>query len=163
MSAIDRLYAWNRTRGADAAAPGVAARPAQKVAILTCMDVRIDLAKMLGIGVGDAHVLRNAGGIVTDDVIRSLTVSQVALGTTETMIVQHTRCGMEGLVDRDFKEEMQRLRGRRPTFELGGFADVRQRVRDSVRELRRNSYLAGTVEGFVFDVDRGLLEAVEVP
>ena len=161
MSAIDRLLAWNHANAGELPGGGEA-RPALEVTVLTCMDARISMARVIGIHPGDAHVLRNAGGLVTDDVVRSMVVSQVALGTREIMVIQHTRCGMIGLVDRQLAEQTARLRGRRPMFSFGGFQDLELQVRDSVRELRRNPYLVGEVRGFVFDVDTGLLHEVPV-
>ncbi|MDH5520832.1 MAG: carbonic anhydrase [Acidimicrobiia bacterium] len=160
MSAIDRLVQWNRTHAAGT--PQLRPEPRTAVAVVSCMDARISMPLMLGVSPGDVHVLRNAGGIVTDDTVRSLVVSQVALGTDEVMVIQHTKCGMEGLVDQQFRAEVSRLRGRAPFFEIGGFPEVSHRVVESVRALRRNPLIDAEVRGFVFDVDTGLVEEIEV-
>lgn len=162
MSGIDRLVAWNHANAGDAAAPDLAPAPATKVTIVTCMDARISMPLMLGVHPGEVHVLRNAGGIVTDDTVRSLVVSQVALGTEEVMVIGHTRCGMEGLADNEFRTKVSSERGRHPVFEIGGFDRVEDRVARSVRDLRRNTLIDGEVRGFVFDVDTGYVDEVDI-
>ena len=162
MSGIDRLVAWNHANGGNAAAPELGATPATRVAIVTCMDARISMPLMLGVHPGEVHVLRNAGGIVTDDTVRSVLVSQVALGTEDVMVIGHTRCGMEGLADNEFRAQVSRERGRHPVFEIGGFDRLEERVARSVRDLRRNTLIEGDVRGFVFDVDTGFVGEVEV-
>jgi carbonic anhydrase len=162
MSGIDRLVRWNHANAGNAAASDLEAAPATKVTIVTCMDARISTPLMLGVLPGEVHVLRNAGGIVTDDTIRSVLVSQVALGTEEVMVIGHTRCGMEGLVDNEFRAQVSEERGHHPVFEIGGFDRLEDRVSRSVRDLRRNNLIQGDVRGFVFDVDTGYVEEIEV-
>lgn len=162
MSGIDRLVAWNHANAHHAAAPGVRAEPQRQVAVVTCMDARISLPAMLGVHPGEVHVLRNAGAIVTDDTIRSLLVSQVALGTVEVMVIGHTRCGMQGLVDNQFRAMVSEMRHRHPVFEIGGFNDLDEQIARSVRTLRRHTLLEGDFRGFVFDVDTGYVTEVPV-
>ncbi len=154
------IVAWNGANGGGAAHPGMSSRPRRSVAVVTCMDTRIVPVEMLGIAAGDVHLIRNAGAIVTDDVVRSLMLSQVALGTEEVMVIGHTRCGLEGMDERSVRTGVEHARGRRPLFELGGFSDVANEVRDSVRALERSPYLDGPVTGWVFDVDTGRLNPV---
>lgn len=136
--------------------------PARHLAIVTCMDARIDPAAMLGIAEGDAHVIRNAGGVVTDDVIRSLSASQHLLETVDVMVIQHTKCGLLGASDSDYDELMRERVGRRPNWGLRGFADLEANVRESVETLKANAFLptTGEVRGFVFDVASGQLREV---
>jgi carbonic anhydrase len=162
VTGIDDLVGWNAEHAADVALPGVVSEPRRQVSVVTCMDARISLPRMLGVLPGDVHVLRNAGGIVTDDVLRSLVVSQVALGTTEVMVIQHTNCGMEGLVDDELKRLVEAERGQAPDFGFGGFRDVTARVGQSVRALRASSLVRGVVRGFVFDLATGRVTEVDV-
>jgi carbonic anhydrase len=157
VSGIDRLVAWNGAHAPQAATPTLGAKPLTSVAIVTCMDARISTRAMLGVNPGDVHVIRNAGGIVTDDVMRSLIVSQVALGTSEVMVIQHTGCGMEGLDDDAFRERLRLERGAAPAFIIGGFVDVHQRVVESVRALRANPLIVAEVRGFIFAIETGLV------
>lgn len=162
MSGIDRLVEWNHANAHGAATPTLPKEPLSSVAVVTCMDARISMPNMLGVNPGDVHVIRNAGGIVTEDVVRSLVVSQVALGTTEVMVIQHTNCGMEGLVDREFRARVSAMRGRTPLFDIGGFPAANQRVVESVRSLRSNRLIDGEVRGFVFAVETGMVTELDV-
>jgi carbonic anhydrase len=162
MSGIDRLVRWNHANAEDAAASDLDAVPITKTTIVTCMDARISMPLMLGVFPGEVHVLRNAGGIVTEDTVRSILVSQVALGTEEVMVIGHTRCGMEGLADNEFRARVSRERGHHPVFEIGGFDRLEDRIRRSVRDLRRNNLIQGEVRGFTFDVDTGYVEELEI-
>ena len=139
------------------------APPALRVAVVTCMDARIDVYRALGLSRGEAHVLRNAGGIVTDDVIRSLAISQRRLGTTAVMLVHHTRCGMAGLDEAELIAELTEAAGEPPPFPPGAFADVEASVRDSVRRVRTSPWLRhrDAVRGFVIDVDTERLTEVD--
>ncbi len=142
---------------------GVPAPPRLGVAIVTCMDARIDPVRIFGLEPGDAHVLRNAGGAVTDDVIRSLLLSQRLLGTRAVMVIHHTRCGALGLAEEKVKSEIQSEVGLRPPFALEGFNDdLAAEVRHSVARIRQSPFLPhrGTVRGFVLDVDDGRLREV---
>jgi carbonic anhydrase len=126
------------------------------------MDARISMPLMLGVLPGQVHVLRNAGGLVTDDTVRSILISQVALDTEEVMVIGHTRCGMIGLVDNEFRALVSRDRGRHPVFEIGGFDDLGQRIAKSVNDLAKNTLIRGDVRGFVFDVDTGLVTEIDI-
>ena len=141
---------------------GVPGPPRLRLAILTCMDSRIDPFQIFGLERGDAHVLRNAGGVVTDDVIRSLILSQRYLGTEAVMLIHHTRCGALGLSEDSVKAELQAETGIRPPFSFEGFTDVDADVRQSMARVRRSPYLRhrDAVRGFVLDVDDGTLREV---
>jgi len=136
--------------------------PKLGVAILTCMDTRIDPARMFGLVPGDAHILRNAGGVVTDDVLRSLLLSQRFLGSRAVMVVHHTRCGVLNLSDDQVKAEIQAEVGMRPSFALEGFTDLDADVRQSMARIRHCPFLPhrDAVRGFVLDVDDGRLREV---
>jgi|SRR3954470_819390 len=154
VAAIDELLANNERFVTTFTHGSLAPHPAHAVALLTCMDARIDPALALGLVPGDAHVLRNAGGLVTDDAERSIAVSQRALGTREVMVVQHTRCGMQGL-------EAGAL-GLPPDMPLGAFDDLEVSVRASVARLRRSELLLhhDEIRGFVYDVETGRIREV---
>lgn len=160
-SIIDELVTRARDNRPHLANPEVAAPPRRKVAVLTCMDARILPERLLSLQPGDVHVLRNAGGIVTEDVLRSLILSQVALGTEAVMVIQHTRCGVEGLDDEEMAERVRRERGVEPGLAFGGFADVEESVRASVQRLSAEPWLRGEVRGFVYRVETGELVEVE--
>lgn len=136
--------------------------PAKRVAVVTCMDARLDPSRMLGLKVGDAHVIRNAGGIVTEDVIRSLMVSQHLLDTREVVVIHHTGCGMLMLTEDELEDRIERETGVRPPFAAGAFSDLEQSLRESLERIRSSPFLShsGTVRGFVFDVKTGLLREV---
>ncbi len=140
---------------------GVPGPPKLGVAIVTCMDARIDPVRLFGLQPGDAHVLRNAGGVVTDDVIRSLMLSQRLLGTRAVMLIHHTRCGALGLAEDAVKNEVQAETGIRPPFALEGFADLDVAVRQSMARIRHTPFLPyRSVRGFVLDLDDGRLREV---
>ena len=141
---------------------GMPGPPKLGVAIVTCMDARIDPSRMFSLEPGDAHVLRNAGGVVTDDVIRSLLLSQRFLGTRAVMVIHHTRCGVLGLSDDEVKGEIREEVGFRPAFALEGFADLDVAVRESMARIRHSPFLRhrDAVRGFVLDVDDGRLREV---
>jgi carbonic anhydrase len=136
--------------------------PVRRVVIVTCMDARIDPAAALGLRPGDAHVLRNAGGIVTDDVLRSVTLSQRKLGTVEVAVIQHSGCGLLGLDDAAVVAAIEADTGAAPGWAPGGFADLDGSVRDGVAALRAAPYLPhrDAVRGFVYDVATGRLREV---
>jgi len=140
------------------------ARPVRKLAIVTCMDARIDLFSSLGIAAGEAHILRNAGGVITDDVIRSLAISQRRLGTRGVMIIQHTECGMQLITDDEFRAELQEAAGVAPAFAIESFGDLEANIRESILRVRRSPFLMHTdaVRGFVYDVHRHRLREVVV-
>lgn len=138
------------------------ARPALGVAVVSCMDARIDLFALLGLEIGDAHVIRNAGGLVTDDAIRSLAISQRYLGTKEIVLIHHTNCGMEGLDDEKLAADLEKETGSRPRWKAGGFTDAAEDVRRSIDILRSSPFIPSrdSIRGFVFDVKTGRLEEV---
>jgi carbonic anhydrase len=140
---------------------GLGAEPRLHVAVVTCMDARIDVGAMLGLREAEIHTLRNAGGIVTDDVIRSLTISQSVLGTREVMIVKHTKCGMLQK-ETDIRRAIEELTGTVPDFPLETFDDLDDAVRASCRRVRESPTIPhrGGVRGFVYDVATGRLRAV---
>ncbi len=140
----------------------LAAPPALRVAIVTCMDARLDPARALGLDEGDAHVIRNAGGVVTDDVIRSLSISQHELGTEAVMLIHHTRCGMQTFTDEQFAAAREADSGERPPWSARTFSDLEEDVRDSVRRVRESPFLPRTedVRGFVYEVETGRVREV---
>ena len=141
---------------------GLAAAPSRKAAIVTCMDARMDPAALLGLDAGDAHVIRNAGGVVTEDVIRSLVISQRLLGTEEIMVIHHTQCGMLTFKDDDVKAAIEAETGLRPAFALEAFPNLEEDVRQSIRRIQSNPFIArrDKVRGFVYDVATGRLDEV---
>jgi carbonic anhydrase len=163
VSAIDQLLAVNGDFAASHPAERTDAEPSLGLAIVTCMDARLDLFAALGLSLGGAHILRNAGGIVTDDVIRSLAISQRRLGTRETMLIHHTGCGMQALSDNDFSAELEAAAGAAPSFAIGSFSDVDESVRQSIQRIRRTPFLPHReiVRGFVYDVETHRLREVD--
>ncbi len=136
--------------------------PQRHLAVVACMDSRIDVFACLGLGLGEAHVIRNAGGVVTDDVLRSLAISQRKLQTREIIVIHHTECGLQTFTDQDFKDELQAETGSRPSWEEKCFTDVDASVQDSVRMLQSSPFLADVehIRGFVFEVATGALREV---
>jgi carbonic anhydrase len=162
MTLGEQLLAANREYVERGFPGGRPLRPRRALAIVACMDSRMDLFALLGLDVGDAHVLRNAGGVVTDDVIRSLAISQRKLGTRDIVLVHHTDCGMTKLRDDEFAAELEADAGERPPFAIESFRDPDESVRESIARLRASPFLAhdGEIAGFVFDVETGLLRAI---
>ncbi|MGI5198810.1 beta-class carbonic anhydrase [Streptomyces sp. CA-288835] len=158
----DRLVEANKGYAAAFSDPGMDARPVLEVAIVACMDARLDLHDALGLELGDCHTIRNAGGVVTDDVIRSLTISQRALGTRSVVLIHHTGCGLESLTE-EFRHELEMEVGQRPAWAVEAFRDVDQDVRQSMARVRTSPFLLHTddVRGFVFDVKTGLLREID--
>jgi carbonic anhydrase len=137
------------------------ARPAKKLAVLTCMDARIDVYKILGLTEGDAHVIRNAGGIVTEDSLRSIFVSERLLGTEEIILIQHTECGMLDLDEDLIRRQVRSEAGVDLPFDLGSITDLEGSVRSGIGELRRSAFIRDiAIHGFVYDVRTGLLSPV---
>ena len=159
MSATDDLLENNAAYVAAFDAPERPSSPAKKVAILACMDARLDPARVLGLSEGDAHVIRNAGGVVTQDAIRSLAISQHLLGTEEIVLIQHTDCGMQKFSDDELAERLEQHAGEAPPFRAHTFGDLEQNLRESVRLLEESQFLLKTdaVRGFVYDVQSGRL------
>jgi len=149
-------------RAEQLAAPGLDPRPRRKVAVLTCMDARIDVFAILGLERGDAHIIRNAGGLVTDDALRSLTISQHFLGTEDVIVMMHDGCGLHGASEDDFARAME-SRGGPPTMKLGSFDDVEEALSDGLARLRSSPTLdrRGSISGFVFNPETGALREVD--
>ncbi|SOC49070.1 carbonic anhydrase [Blastococcus aggregatus] len=161
MAEIDRMLEANE-RWAESFPGSKPVRPGRKVAVVACMDSRIPLFGVLGLEIGDAHVIRNAGGVITEDVIRSLTISQHALGTREIVLVHHTECGLQSTDDISFADAVEAATGRRPPWAARAFTDVDQDVRESMRLIRESPYLLSReVRGTVFDVTTGRLREVQ--
>jgi carbonic anhydrase len=161
MSVIDGLLANNATYAA--AFPGaLPGQPTARLAIVACMDARLNVYGALGLTEGEAHVIRNAGGVVTDDAIRSLAISQRLLGTAEIALIHHTRCGMMTFTDDQFKAAIEADTGIRPTWAAEAFADLDADVRQSIARIKASPFVPHTqqIRGFVFDVDTGRLREV---
>jgi carbonic anhydrase len=163
MGVIDDLLAGNRRFADSLPDRHLDVRPSRRLAIVTCMDSRLDVFAALGLGDGEAHVLRNAGGVITDDVIRSLAVSQRKLGTEAVMLIHHTDCGMQKISDDGFRAELREATGTAPSFAIEAFADVDADVGQSILRVRRSAFLPhrDQVRGFVYDVDSHRLHEVE--
>ena len=161
MPNADKMLEVAASRADELAAPGLEPRPRRQVAVLSCMDTRIDLFPMLGLERGDAHIIRNAGGLVTEDVIRSLSVSQRVLGTEEIVVVMHEDCGLHGASEDAFAQALA-ADGVLPTWRLGAFADVEATLRDGLKRLRASPELTARdgIRGFVFDPETGGLREV---
>lgn len=140
-------------------------RPRLNLAVVACMDSRLDVFAALGLDQGEAHVLRNAGGVITDDMIRSLAVSQLRLGTREILLIHHTDCGMEKVTDDGFRAELQMISGMAPSFAIESFTDLDENVRQSIRRIRSSPFIPhrDKVRGFVYDVDTGELREPTPP
>ena len=162
METIDALIENNERFAYSLAERHLDVRPSKQLAIVTCMDSRLDVFAALGLGDGEAHVLRNAGGIITDDVIRSLAISQRKLGTREVMLIHHTDCGMQTITDDGFRAELQEATGTAPAFAIESFKDVDSDVRQSILRVRRSVFLLhrDAVRGFVYDVDTHRLREI---
>ncbi len=161
MSAVDD-YANNNEQYALTHAGGVPGRPSKRIAVVACMDARMSVFPMLGMRDGEAHVLRNAGGVVTDDVVRSLVISQRLLGTREIMLIHHTDCGMQTTTEDEFKRAVEAETGIRPSWAVESFGDAEQDVRQSIARLMASPFIPhkDAIRGFVFDVDTGKLNEV---
>lgn len=162
MSAIDEFLRQNAAYAASFSKADLARPPGKKVAVVTCMDARLNPYGFLGLDEGDAHVLRNAGGVVTEDVIRSLLISQLLLGTREIAVVHHTDCGMLSFRDDEVKARIQDETGLRPPFALEAFDSLERDVRQSIARIKASPFIPhkDRVRGFVFDVETGRLEEV---
>jgi carbonic anhydrase len=164
MGVIDDLVANNGGFAASLPEHHLDVKPSSQLAIVTCMDSRLDVFAALGLGHGEAHVLRNAGGVITDDVIRSLAISQRKLGTREVMLIHHTDCGMQKITDDGFRAELQEATGVAPAFAVESFGDVDADVRQSILRVRRSAFVPhrDMVRGFVYDVDSHALREIRV-
>jgi carbonic anhydrase len=164
VDVVDELLANNRAFADSLAAPSALdIRPSLQLAIVTCMDSRMNVFEALGLRDGQAHVLRNAGGVITDDVIRSLAISQRRLGTREVMLIHHTDCGMQKLTDDGFRAELQEATGVAPSFAIESFTDLDADVRQSILRVRNSPFVPHRerVRGFVYDVTSHRLREVE--
>jgi carbonic anhydrase len=162
MSTTDELVR-NAERYADGFDKGdLPLPPALKVAVVACMDARVMPSYILGINEGDAHVIRNAGGVITDDEIRSLAISQRLLGTEEIILIHHTDCGMLTFTDDDFREQIEKDTGVKPQWAPESFKDLEQDVRQSIARIKSSPFIPHTdsVRGFIFEVETGRLREV---
>ena len=162
MSVTDELLA-NNARYAETFSGPLPLPPAKHVAVVACMDARLNVYGLLGLHDGEAHVIRNAGGVVTDDEIRSLAISQRLLGTREIILIHHTDCGMLTFTDDEFKKGIQDETGLKPQWAAESFTDLDTDVRQSIRRIKANPFipLTNSVRGFVFDVATGELREVD--
>jgi carbonic anhydrase len=163
MSVTDSLLRNNESYARSFAKGTLPLPPAKHLAVLACMDARLDVHKILGLEEGDAHVIRNAGGVATDDAIRSLTISQRLLGTNEIVLIHHTDCGMLTFKDDDVKSKIESEVGIRPHFALEAFADLESDVKQSIARIQASPFIPNksSVRGFVYDVKTGRLDEVK--
>ena len=161
MSVTDE-YLENNKRYAETFNGPLPLPPSKQVAIVACMDARLDVYRVLGLAEGEAHVIRNAGGVVTEDEIRSLAISQRLLGTTEIILIHHTDCGMLTFADDDFRRDIQADTGIKPAWAAEAFGDPAEDVRQSLRRIEASPFVTkhDSLRGFVFDVATGLLGEV---
>jgi carbonic anhydrase len=162
MSSTDDLLANNADYVSSFDKGDLPLPPASKTAIVACMDARLNVYGALGLGEGDAHVIRNAGGVVTDDAIRSLAISQRLLGTEEIILIHHTDCGMLTFTDDDFKRSIEKETGIKPEWAAEAFADLDADVRQSIARIQASPSIPRTdsVRGFVYEVETGRLREV---
>jgi carbonic anhydrase len=161
MSAIDE-YLANNARYAESFSGPLPMPPSAHLAVVACMDARLNVYALLGLGDGEAHVIRNAGGVITDDEIRSLAISQRLLGTREIMLIHHTDCGMLTFTDDDFKQSIHDETGIKPHWSAESFADLDKDVHQSIARIKASPFVPYTdaIRGFVFDVATGRLNEV---
>lgn len=162
MSAIDAYLERNGRYAASFSKGDLPIPPTQQIAVVACMDARLETGALLGLEEGEAHVIRNAGGVVTDDVIRSITISQRLLGTREVMLIHHTDCGMQKFTDDELKNAIQKDTGIRPPFAMETFPDLDDDVRQSIARVKASPFVVhkDAVRGFVYEVDTGRLREV---
>jgi carbonic anhydrase len=162
MSVTDDLLKNNEEYARDFDKGDLPLPPAKGVAVVACMDARLDVHGMLGLELGDAHVIRNAGGVITDDEIRSLAISQRLLGTREIVLIHHTDCGMLTFSDEEVADQIEADTGVRPPFVLESFGDLEGNVRESMERIKTNPFIPhkDAVRGFVYDVETGRLREV---
>ena len=162
MSQTDELLKNNESYAASFDKGDLPLPPAKKVAVLACMDARLNPYGALGLQEGDAHVIRNAGGVVTDDEIRSLAISQRLLGTEEIILIHHTDCGMLTFTDDEFSQKLQDETGQTPEWSAQAFPDLDANVRDSIARIKESPFIPKTdsVRGFVYEVETGKLREV---
>jgi carbonic anhydrase len=162
MSAIEELLRNNEAYAAAFDRGGLQLAPRRKVAVLTCMDARLDPARMLGLAEGDAHVIRNAGGVVTDDAIRSLAISQRVLGTEDVVLIHHTDCELQTFTDDQFREQVREDTGIKPPWCPESFHDVIGDLRQSIARVETSPFLLhpDRVHGFVYETGSGRLRPI---
>ncbi len=162
MSSTDDLVSNNEPYASSFEKGDLPLPPGRKLAVLACMDARLDPARILGLEEGDAHVIRNAGGVVSDDAIRSLAISQNLLGTEEIVLIHHTDCGMLTFDDEEFAERLEGETGKRPDWSAHGFTDVEENLRRSIERVKESPFVPHTesVRGFVYEVESGRLREV---
>ena len=163
MSVTDQLLEHNDDHAREFSSGDLPMPPGKNVAVVACMDARLNVYGILGLSAGDAHVIRNAGGVVTDDVIRSLLISQRLLGTREIVLIHHTDCGMLTFHDDDVKAAVQADTGIKPPFALEAFGDLDTDVRQSIARIKASPFVPEktSVRGFVYDVSTGKLREVD--
>lgn len=163
MTVTNELVGNNEIYASNFAKGHLQMPPAKKVAIVACMDARLETGVLLGLAEGDAHVIRNAGGVVTDDVIRSLAISQRLLGTREIMLIHHTDCGMLTFEDREFKQQIMNETGIKPPFSMESFEDPVLDVRQSIARIIASPYIPhkDQVSGFIYEVETGQLRKID--
>jgi carbonic anhydrase len=162
VSSTDELLANNESYVAAFDKGDLPLPPARKVAVVACMDARLNVYGMLGLAEGDAHVIRNAGGVVTDDEIRSLAISQRLLGTEEIILIHHTDCGMLTFTDDEFKAAIEKDTGIKPTWAAEAFPDLDADVRQSIARIKASPFVPNkdSIRGFVYEVETGRLREV---
>jgi len=162
VSETDRLLENARAYAEDFDGSDLPAPPSKWVAVLACMDARLIPSRVLGLDEGEAHVIRNAGGVVTEDPIRSLSLSQHMLGTEEIVLIHHTDCGLLKVTDEEFAAKLEEETGRRPEWSAEAFSDLEQHVRDSIARLKASPFVPrkDSIRGFVYDVKTGELREV---
>src|ERR1700682_828058 len=162
MSVTDSVVRNNESYSKSFAKGDLPMPPAKHLAVLACMDARLDVHKILGLEAGDAHIIRNAGGVATDDAIRSLVISQRLLGTNEIILIHHTDCGMLTFKDDDLKAKIEAEVGIRPAFALEAFSDLESDVKQSIARIQASPFIPNktSVRGFIYDVRTGRLNEV---
>ncbi|MFI6283485.1 beta-class carbonic anhydrase [Streptomyces sp. NPDC051018] len=162
MSVTDEFLVSNESYAASFTGP-LALAPARELAIVACMDARLNIFAMLGLREGDAHIIRNGGGAVTEDAIRSLAISQRLLGTRRIMLIHHTDCAMQTFTDDEFKRQVEKKTGIRPPWAPEAFSDLEEDVRQSMRRIKADPFIPHTeaTRGFIFDVATGKLKEVK--
>src|SRR4051812_48725232 len=163
MTVTDELLRNNENYASEFGKGNLPLPPARKLAVVACMDARIVVSRILGLEEGDAHVIRNAGGVVTDDEIRSLSISQRLLGTTEIILIHHTDCGMLTFTDDEFKRSVQDDTGIKPEWAAEAFSDLDEDVRQSIARIQASPFIPNkdSIRGFVYEVETGRLREVE--
>ena len=160
---VEDLVQANRAYAASFDHQGLGLQPRRKLAVVSCMDSRMEVFEILGLRHGEAHIIRNAGGVVTDDVVRSLALSQRMLGTREILLMHHTKCGLHNMNEDSFKHEIEAETGLRPWWALESFSDPYASVAQCIRRLQLSPFIfhKDAIHGFVYDVDTGVLHPVD--